>query len=64
MGLMGERMSELKPCPFCGGEAILDDDQISDWPREYWGECLQCGATGHKTEDRQKAIDAWNRRSN
>lgn len=59
-------MSELKPCPFCGGKAVhLDDENIY---------CYYCGATfllddfiyRGEAEDyeeaRQMAIEAWNRR--
>ncbi len=59
-------MSDLKPCPFCGGEASTR--YIRDG-REAW--CRQCGSSGKQefhgpasiasAEDR--AIAAWNRRA-
>ncbi len=55
-------MAELKPCPFCGGEAC-----VQFYPFEPAAEvvCSECGARGtawfgEKNEER--AIEAWNRR--
>jgi Lar family restriction alleviation protein len=50
---------DLKPCPFCGGEASdgLDDD------RECWYvECLKCRATFESKNSAQRAIVGWNNR--
>ena len=51
--------NELKPCPFCGGEA-----EITKWHEGYFVECREqrCGGTigAYKTEE--EAIDAWNTR--
>ena len=51
---------ELKPCPFCGGEA-----EITKWHEGYFAECKKqhCGGTigAYKTEE--EAIEAWNKRS-
>lgn len=50
---------KLKPCPFCGGQAVLVD--IS-YP--YWVSCSMCNARiNSKTEDRDGAIRAWNSRA-
>ena len=51
--------AKLKPCPFCGGKAILSEDKRTDVYSVFCNECytetsLQC------TE--QEAIEAWNRR--
>lgn len=65
--------SDLKPCPFCGGEAEADADGVSegshDW-QEIRVACLSCGA---RIEDERcacchpnrwaEAIAAWNRRA-
>ncbi|MES1979596.1 MAG: Lar family restriction alleviation protein [Pseudomonadota bacterium] len=68
----------LKPCPFCGGEAsdtgvirydhkheafFKDGTRITE---AFFCNCISCGVTnrgmlGHQT--REKAITAWNRRS-
>lgn len=68
----GEVSEELKPCPFCGGEAKVeiglhnfDDAQV---------DCQQCGASGPLHDEapfrdgardynRAEAIAAWNQRA-
>ena len=51
---------ELKPCPFCGGDA-----EITKWHEGYFVECKKqrCGGTigAYKTEE--EAIEAWNTRA-
>lgn len=59
--------TELKPCPFCGGE-----EAGTKWHHGYWS--VQCGyyhdatKSDHCFQDwgefdtEQEAIDAWNRR--
>ena len=54
---MVKRMDKLKPCPFCGGEAVLK--QISD---RWTVHCSQHCAGTRIFNDKQKPIDAWNRR--
>ena len=52
---------ELKPCPFCGGEAEMMGDQYP------YVECHECGAgftTNHSYEfDEGDAASKWNARS-
>lgn len=49
---------KLKPCPFCGGEADLQESLCAGW----FVEC-ECGATSRIAYDSKKeAIEAWNRR--
>ena len=52
-------MSEqkLKPCPFCGGEAMVVK---MGYPHFVY--CTSCGAKVHKW-DIERSVDAWNRRS-
>ena len=48
----------LKPCPFCGGEAVLC--------RALWGDfikCPDCEATTKSSNDFDKAVGFWNRRA-
>ena len=54
-------MNDLKPCPFCGGEAVIDvDPDAVRW--KYYAVCNRCCATSGLTYTPQKAIEAWNRR--
>lgn len=65
--------SELKPCPFCGGEAehILDNIYSNDPKRIHatWVQCTKCGSDGkhivdrHDNDHRSEAIKAWNTRT-
>lgn len=61
----------LKPCPFCGGKAIVEEIPphkhiIADMPDcdgETYIECTVCGCCiGADTTE--KAIEKWNRRKN
>lgn len=39
-------MSEIKPCPFCGGEASLHTEACPDGGGTYWNvKCRECGAS-------------------
>lgn len=58
-------MSELLPCPFCGGEAILDA-RIFDETFAYVIFCVDCAKdeiqTGIGGFDKEKIIEKWNMR--
>lgn len=49
-------MSELKPCPFCGGEAKLYSGRIK------YVFCKECFATNEDVKTESEAIEAWNTR--
>lgn len=49
---------KLKPCPFCGGEAIIDGCDDTLWSVI----CEKCNASINYNETKQDAIIAWNRR--
>ena len=52
-------MSELKPCPFCGGEAM-----VFGYHDVFWeAECLRCHGAAGNYETKAEAIDAWNTRA-
>lgn len=64
------RSGDLKPCPFCGGEAVdfyrANTGATADWcgPVDHWVCCTgECGASTcmHGTKD--EAIAAWNTRT-
>ena len=54
-------MIELKPCPFCGGEANLV--QGSSGKLLPWVRCRDCGAETSDYDSVEEAAEAWNRRA-
>lgn len=55
----GDRINELKPCPFCGGNA-----RLTIWtPTAASISCIMCGAH-FNTYTEAEAIEAWNTRAN
>lgn len=69
-------MSELKPCPFCGGEAELfsyEDEQViydsttlgyvdTEYFTKYGCGCTLCGCIIAEMMSEERAVEAWNRR--
>lgn len=47
---------KLKPCPFCGGHAIIDGCDDGQWIVI----CKECATSSGYNETKQEAIDAWN----
>lgn len=63
-------MAELKPCPFCGGEAELEHPHSFGVSFEYSGvRCIKCRARiepilkSFSYSSDELAIEAWNRRT-
>lgn len=59
-------MNELKPCPFCGGDAFLAeyDYSLGDYyVVTHVVECNGCHATTFEYDSPKEAADAWNRRT-
>lgn len=56
-----EKPLDLKPCPFCGGPAVIDSVGGPNTP--FQAECTKCLATGHRAPYEKKAAEFWNRRA-
>jgi hypothetical protein len=72
-------MAELKPCPFCGGEAKLSNNEVgrgvydpetlaiidtySAEADTFWVECEECFAMSIGCNTEKEAIAAWERRA-
>ena len=54
---------KLKPCPFCGGEAILEIFRGLKHP-SYCIYCSKCGIETLPSKGKKGIINAWNRRAN
>ena len=50
-------MSELKACPFCGGEAVETHNGAF-----HYVVCVKCYARSPRTLSQKEAKDKWNRR--
>ena len=62
--------NELKKCPFCGGQAImhdcaeLDNEKVAAiYSRKVGVHCEQCGVATLPFENKDLAINSWNRRT-
>lgn len=47
---------ELKPCPFCGGEAVIDGEMY------YWVRCKHCKVETRGVNNKVIARNIWNNR--
>ena len=60
-------MSDLKPCPFCGGKAELQDDIGREDKMFYRAVCSDIECQGHYCNDwsmtQGRAIERWNTRA-
>ena len=58
---------KLKPCPFCGGEAMVANatrEYLSGKTEERFAiNCISCGANGGDKKTKEEAIEIWNRRT-
>lgn len=64
-------MNELKPCPFCGGEAETKmylwgtNSQTGEPIWLYYVFCIKCNSMSDNVfQSKKDAINAWNRRHN
>lgn len=61
-------MVELKPCPFCNGDASVsyDPEGTKDTYGRHWAftiVCNRCAASSGLCYSIQQAADMWNRRA-
>jgi Lar family restriction alleviation protein len=65
-----DSMDELKPCPFCGGEAKNVSAGVAG-PSNRWHagdpifavNCIKCGASVPNRYRNDLVVEAWNRRA-
>ena len=59
-------MTELKPCPFCGEKAFLNDgfyvNGRGTTTNYYYAKCYGCKAKTDDLASFDGAVEAWNRR--
>lgn len=61
---------KLKPCPFCGGEAYINYETMTDEHKIYWAQVLckkcHCRSAGNWSDRyasaERKEVKAWNTR--
>lgn len=51
---------KLKPCPFCGGKAIIEKSNV-EYPN-YFARCTTCRVQTMWYADKEKLVAAWNNR--
>lgn len=57
-------MTELKPCPFCGGTDLRKSSMKNGHdPRLFYWFCDDCGASGPKKAGMEGATREWNDRA-
>lgn len=56
-------MTELKPCPFCGGAGKYHGSYFEDDVCEYVS-CTRCNASTPLMDKKGESIEWWNRRAN
>ena len=59
-------MTELKPCPFCGGKALLGfsrDEHLNERHYVICESIIKCGCLTQYCNSKDKAKELWNRRA-
>lgn len=55
----------LKPCPFCGGNNIVEEAIVDEAPEEFyvcWMWCEDCACEGPGADTTEQAAEKWNER--
>ena len=55
---------ELKPCPFCGGEAMMWGKFDPPCNDKYTISCSSCGVSTPTYRSKEAVAETWNRRAN
>ena len=53
---------DLKPCPFCGGDAILRHSHFLKYFHEWWVKCSVCQTCTNLFDKKEHAVNFWQRR--
>jgi Lar family restriction alleviation protein len=61
-------MIKLRPCPFCGQDDAETSYELAEWHQHlyrtsFWIECNCCECRGPNCPTEERAISAWNKRS-
>lgn len=56
-------MSELLPCPFCGGKNQWIEDIDTMLGIRWYVFCPKCGAQGGRSRTQVEAVNMWNMRA-
>ena len=62
MCMKQQNQSNLKPCPFCGGKATVDNIGDGTIPFPYRVFCTTCYVETDTYKSRDEAIASWNYR--
>ena len=61
---MKEKLTELKPCPFCGGEAFIEEHKFHGCSNTYGVKCSKCHTQTYQFFDtKEMAEKRWNTRT-
>ena len=59
-----EKLIELKPCPFCGGEAFIEEHKFHGCSNTYGVKCSKCHTQTYQFFDtKEMAEKRWNTRT-
>jgi len=57
-------MTDLKPCPFCGHDAMIGAEDLDTYDMYWVIRCGYCGAMMYDdSEDKSWIVERWNKRT-